>query len=471
MNKYTIVFLVLSLFSVLARAGVQTYNGDPRVLASVEGWDIPKSSFAIYFAYQSEVDDSISKHTLLKSLVMNRLLSEHALASIGAELLNDDSKVGYAGETVLQDVFSSIVRHHFRVEIKSSIAASEQGSLSTYVTHPLKLSESQLKRVLAKPAGSMLRVHALNPAQQKEAAQLQVIGFKFPKAEEQSLSLLDIYEASNIQEKISLHNADTGLLNSLAQRAMTRSYVAYWIENHSGLETFEINALKDFIYQNRVAGQFYRYQGFKAGIHDDNHRLKEVAAAVTPDEIRKYYVANKQEFKTVLRVRAQHITLDSKKKADEATKALQYGMNFSDAVRHFSVNEDRKLKVPGDLGWIERSTAKGWLNTLPFTQKVGQFSPAFMSPQKAGSNRVWEIVYVSDRDDGYFPLDSETVRYKASQAVAQQKIKGEVIGLRRQLLDKNAIGVSAEYLSAFSAEEVEDVDLFHQAHDHDHDKH
>jgi len=453
---------------MLVNAKVKVLQDKSGLLAKVDGWIIPAKSFELYHRYQVTQDETLTKDALLYNLVMNRLISQFALSEIGENKLNDDSKVAYSTDTALRDLFTAIVRFNFNDQISEAIKSSSKKSLSTYISEPFVLTKVQLKSVISPSKQSFLLVYRLNETQTKRAKTMRLLTFQFPNQTKRTINLFEIYQASNIQEKIAIHQLDIEKLKELIQRYMTSLYAEYWLNTLSGLSQVEIQALRDFISQNRVVGQYYRYTGFKSGIHQDNLPLKQVAKTVTLEEVSSYYNANKDAFKTILKVKARHITLDSQALADKVQAELSQGLAFQKAVELYSIAEDKLKPIPGDLGWIERSGHKEWLLSLPFTQKKGQHSPAFMSPIKNGKKRTWEIVYLDDKVEGYYPFDSETVRYQASKQIAEQKIHQHIISLRSKLTREATIWVPKNLVSKFEDKNTPlvEIDLFHQAHDH-----
>jgi len=474
--KKGLTILVLSLLHIANASAVDRDHSDSGnksgPLAIVNGWAIPEKSFDIYYDYQLLHDDALEKGGLLHNIVMNRLLSQFALSSAGTELLNDDSDVAYNTETAVSDLLTAIIKTNFRDGIDLSIAASDKKSLQSFVTKPFDLSKTALKSIVVNPEESFILLYKLNQNQVKAAKQQVVLSYKFPESDERNVSLFDIYQSSNIQEKMRIHHLDLVKLQGLIQRYMTSKYTQYWLEHHSGLSSVEITAVKDFIMQNRLAGQFYRYSGFKAGIHDENTRLRDVTAEVTEDEVRAYYQSHQDSFKTIIKVKARHITLVSQSLADKVHAELKAGLKFSEAIAKYSSADDRNLPIPGNLGWINRDGNNSWLSSIPFTQKQGHFSPAFMSPISGDKKRVWEIVFVDERIEGFHSIDSETVRYQASREVAKQKIHEYVVSLRKDLVSSSDIRLSAEYKSLFrNASDTPVIDIFEQKHVHDHAEH
>jgi hypothetical protein len=473
MKIFSLILLFFTLSSSYVHSAFRSNLDDSGLVATVDSWSIPASSFDIYYQYQSAQDEHLTKSALLRNVLTNRLLSGHALNTVGGELLNDDSEVAYSSDVATTDLFTSMVKSYFNKAISQQIKTSKLSSLESYITKPFKLTKKQLSEIVSKPKKSFLLVYKLDAKQIIKAKSTVLIAYRFPNLKEEVISLWEVYQAGNIQEKMSIHHLDLEKLHALIQRYMTSSYTQYWLANHSGLSQLEIQALHDFIVQNRTTGQFYRYSGFKAGIHDDNTALKKLTQQVSQTEIDQYYQKNKAQFSTVIKVKARHITLDSQALADETHTALKNGLGFSAAVAKYSISDDKNSEAPGSLGWIKREGNNDWLSSIPFTQTEGHFSPAFMSPMAPGKSRTWEIVYVDQKVEGYYPVGSETVRYIAANEIATLKIHQSMLDLRAKLLSTAEIHVAAEYSLILENEmmQTNDIDLFEQEHDHDHEAH
>jgi hypothetical protein len=88
----------------------------------------------------------------------------------------------------------------------------------------------------------------------------------------------------------------------------------------------------------------------------------------------------------------------------------------------------------GDLGWfVHDAKPQGWLASLAFLQQPGVPGKPVRLPGGPGEEPGWEIMVVEERVMGYHPVDSETVRYLASQAVARQKAMAEYLGTLERL--------------------------------------
>ena len=103
---------------------------------------------------------------------------------------------------------------------------------------------------------------------------------------------------------------------------------------------------------------------------------------------------------------------------------LHKGERFEVLAKEFSRAAD--AASGGDLGWIVHGEKSyGWLDSLAFLQMPGVPSRPVRLPGAAGEEPGWEILIVDERVMGWQPVDSESLRYLASQALAKQKALDE----------------------------------------------
>jgi parvulin-like peptidyl-prolyl isomerase len=173
--------------------------------------------------------------------------------------------------------------------------------------------------------------------------------------------------------------------------------------------------------------------GLHADVHDDNPALRARAKDISEEKIKQFYQANKDEFEVVERVKARHIRVDSQELADQVVAKIKAGLDFSTAIKKYSIANDKHAPIPGDLGWLKRSDKKrSWLHAVAFVQQAGTVSAPFRSPQNQGPI-VYEIIYADDRIDGHLPYSDPTVRYEASRDIALKELREELSALQSRL--------------------------------------
>ena len=99
---------------------------------------------------------------------------------------------------------------------------------------------------------------------------------------------------------------------------------------------------------------------------------------------------------------------------------LQAGLAFDEAVRRYSLAEDKGQTPPGDLGLVRPQDAQlDFLRKTALLQKAGSLSQPMLI------DGAFEIVQVRSRADKQLPLSDPSVRYEVNQAVAKEQLSRE----------------------------------------------
>ena len=300
----------------------------------------------------------------------------------------------------------------------------------------------------------------MTEAQQQAASQLVIARYRFAEDQpEQTLTLWDLYRRQNIQLKVQMHNLNTGFIREAIKQQLTMEYVFYWFDQHSGLSARAIAAVDDCIDDAMSRDELLHDLGLMHDIHDDNPQLRALAAEVSQDQIAAYYQQHQDEFTRVERVHAYHLRVNSQAEADriyaelldvqKAQKAQKAesgdpAIAFADAVARYSVADDREQG--GALGWIDRDSREDhWTRALAFVQPVQRVSPPFRSPA-TDSAPYWELLWVDQKEMGYQSVDSESVRYRAAQAIAREQMQQRFQTLLADATEAAALRVNHEVL-------------------------
>jgi len=445
---------------------------DPALSAVVNSWRIPEPSLDVFYKHVKTENQTITKRSLLENIIESRLVSQYALETIDENNLSDESSVGYKQSVANQDQLVNILKTSFNSQITESISFLEGGSLSSSIKQPLSLSKKEIEEMLSLK-GRM--EYKLTVDQEKIAKNTRLIKYQFPNQVPSDITLWDIYQRTNIQEKIKLQKADISMLKSLIQRRLSNLYILYWVKHHSLIGDQELKALQQFIHDNRVARQYYLYEGSISDVHHDNKGLRRMTKNITQEEIDLYYQTHKEEFKSIIKVKARHLRVGSQALADQVYAELKDSLDFKDAVIKYSIAEDKSLASPGDMGWIERKDkTKSWLTTLPFIpSESGIFTAPFKSPITKGKHPTWEIIFVDERVTGYYAADSKTVHYAAAKLIAKQKIARKILLLKTNLLADAEININAKVAGRTKTSkhpnDLNDFYLFKKEHTHNHD--
>jgi hypothetical protein len=290
-------------------------------------------------------------------------------------------------------------------------------------------------------APKMLLEYALEDSGRRAAAGIVLLRYRLDRNDRGAFSLLDVYDAQNVQGRQRLHDRDAAFAMEQAQLLLERRYVLHWAETRSPLGAEGYRAFVQAVTDRMVRERWMDLIGVSTDIHEHNAHLTALANAATAEEVRAYYDRNRDQFRRIEKVRARHIRVADEATANALYERLRKGEDFAALARANSLADDRELG--GDLGWIVHDDKSvSWLESLAFIQQQGVPSRPFRSPGKPGSNPAWEILLTDVKVEGYQPPDSSSVRYVASQAIAREKALAEYRSTVESLWDAADIHAS-----------------------------
>jgi peptidyl-prolyl cis-trans isomerase C len=119
----------------------------------------------------------------------------------------------------------------------------------------------------------------------------------------------------------------------------------------------------------------------------------EEKAAITDNEVREFYDKHRDNFKSGLEIKAQHILVDTEEEAEDLLKKIMKKESFSELAKTFS--KDKSTAVNGgDLGYFGRGRMVPEFENVAFSLKVGEVS----DPVK--SQFGYHIIKVTDKKEG-----------------------------------------------------------------------
>ena len=444
-------------FAAVALAGYASWQRwgplPDNVAASVDGSVIPVDTLNVFVAAAQRSEPQVSREAVPKGLVENRLLAAlaHDHDDLAAHGHADTSRVGYDAQTRHEQQRFKLIRTAFADDLRVAVEESGMADSLDYLTEPLLLSEDALAPLLSLEQALYA---TMTEAQQQAASQLAIARYRFAEDQpEQTLTLWDLYRRQNIQLKVQMHNLNTGFIREAIKQQLTMEFVFYWFDQHSGLSARAIAAVDDCIDDAMSRDELLHDLGLMHDIHDDNPQLRALAAEVSQDQIAAYYQQHQDEFTRVERVHAYHLRVNSQAEADRIyseLRAIQQDDNanpgeaFADAVARYSVAGDREQG--GALGWVDRDSREDhWTRALAFVQPVQRVSPPFRSPA-TDSAPYWELLWVDQKEMGYQRVDSESVRYRAAQAIAREQMQQRFQTLLADATEAAALRVNHEVL-------------------------
>lgn len=434
--------VVLTVVAVAGYSSWQQWGPLPDdVAARVNGETIPAATLDVFVAAARRSEPDISRESVLKGLVENRLLA--AVANVQHDHGTHPERVGYDSATRHQQQRFKLIRTAYADALRAAVNDNGMASSLDSLTAPLALSREALAPMLTL---EQALYSTMTEAQQQAARDYVLARYRFADDQpEQSLTLWELYRRQNIQLKVQMHNFNLDFIREAVKQHLTMAYVFYWFEERAGLSEPAIAAVDRCIKDALQRQTLMHDMGLLQDIHDDNPQLRELAAQVTGAQIADYYAANKEQFTRVEKVRARHLRVNSQQQADRAYTLIRDGLSFDQAVADYSLTADREQG--GELGWIDRDSRQDhWTRALAFVQPEGVVSPPFRSPGTDGEKPYWELFLVEEKVVVYQSLDSESVRYRAGRAVAQQQLQQRFQSLLTDVTEQASLRVNQEVL-------------------------
>ncbi len=142
------------------------------------------------------------------------------------------------------------------------------------------------------------------------------------------------------------------------------------------------------------------------------------SAAVSEDEVKQYYNANIDSFKTPKQVNVEHIMSDSEATANKILKEVKAGeVTFESAASKYSLDVQTKDKN-GDLGWIPETANMPDFEVKLFSAGIGDI----IGPIKTSYG--WELFKVTGKKDASIKTLTE----------ASESIKKDLLSKKQEKL-------------------------------------
>lgn len=416
---------------------------DPALVARVDGKPLSLAALNVLHTVAARKDSKITLAKVVASVVDNRLIGDYAAAHYNEKKLSPNPHIAYRLDVALEDQLAATLRRAYQLDLEDALAKEKGGTLNGALVEPFALNKQQLAAVLG-PQQQLRLEYSLTAAQQAAAQKLVLLRYRFANGSRGDITFWDVYRRLNVQGRTMIHGYDLAHLEQQTLQYLATRFTLDWAKRQSGLSAGDLQQLSAAIEDRMRRDAYLQIIGLEADMHYDSAYLKELARKVSNAEVRDYYEKNRQEFKRIDKVRARHIRFANQADADKASQRLSKGEDFASVVG-VSVADDRQQG--GSLGWIQHgSEIQGWLTQVAYALPVGKVSRPIRSPQLPGQEVVWEIVLVDEKIEGYQPVDSESVRYIASQAIAKKKSVAEFRSLREKLYRDSAIQFNRQHL-------------------------
>ncbi|MCC2636622.1 MAG: hypothetical protein K0Q68_341 [Moraxellaceae bacterium] len=406
-----------------AQAGVRHDLVDPALAATVDGEPLSNRFVDVMHRIALPGDPSITRAAVVQALVDDRLVARHARATDPDGHLIEDNKVAFSPAMQIEQAMVSNIQAGFRDKLEARLKREKGGMLNQLIIAEAQPTGPQWNSVFSAKPGLLLE-YALDAKGRAAAAKVVLLRYRLGKAAPARLTLLDVYDAQNIQGRNELHARNGDFAIEQARLLLKNRFILDWARSPAGFGEADFAVFRRAMEDRLVHGGWMAHLGVAADIHDDPQHLKDLQAKVTPEEIRAYYDSHRDEFRRIEKVKARHIRVQDEATARKVEERLKKGEVFAALVTVFSLAAD--AASGGELGWIVHGEkAHGWLDSLAFLQQPGVPSRPVRLPGVAGEEPGWEILVVDERVMGWQPVDSESVRYLASQSIARDKALAE----------------------------------------------
>lgn len=425
---------LLGLTSNTSHAKVNYDLKNAQQAATIAKYTISNSLLDVMHKVSTANKAELTRGDVLTALIENQLLGQYALKRFGEEKLVENNKVSFLPSVVAEQEFRAVIQVAFDKELADA-RKKLGGSLDKTISQEQTIKANEWDSFL--PSKKVLQLNIqLDNAGQKAAQKRVLLQYQFDEKHKGSVTLWDVYQRQQVQGRNEIHSRNSDFTQGQAREIVVHRFIDYWVETQSNLSKQTVAEIKQAILNKRYHDGFVTMIGIAADIHDDVQYLKDLAKKVTPAEIKGYYKQHKDEFKRIERVKAQHIALADEKTANMVAEQLKKGANFGQLAKQYSNAMDKA--TGGDLGWIVHEPKNPtWLNSLAFIQPINTPSRPVRTP-----TGQWEILLVTKKEEGYQAVDSESVRYLASQVIARQKMIKEYQTIRKTLINQADIHIS-----------------------------
>jgi hypothetical protein len=441
---------VSSLWPAGAGATVGSALADGRIALRVADWPLSAPALAFLERVAQVSRPQASAAQVAAAAIEDHVLGRHAQATIGDEALFDNHFVALSPEAAAEASLYASLEAAWRAPLAEALGAD--GGLRPVVRrHPL--TRERLRALLG--AGPQVRLDDRLPAAREAALrEIELLAWRIDEHDAGTVSLLDVWRGLTLQERQALYGGDAAYAMHRAEERVRRAVIRHWVLAHTGMDAADLERLQALMADHDRRLAFARWSGAIAEDHFHSAEIERLRSEVSADDIRRWYDAHPSQFTRTERVHARHVRCPDERCAQAASAALARGVAFEDVARRYSNAPD--AAQGGDLGWIDVARARlDWLAQLAFAQPPGAPTGAVREPEAGGG---WQIVQVLARTTGRHPVESETVRFAAGRAVAQERAVARWAELRERLIGASAIELNPALLgfgeSALAAEGV-----------------
>jgi hypothetical protein len=381
-------------------------------------------------------DTTLSRTRVLEDVIIHRVLAEAGLRRHGEAMLHPAKPVVFPRAVALEDQLVSLLRAVYGTDIEASVHALPGASLDGVILRTIDI-DAQVLQALFGPENRLKLAYTLTQGQQDAARQTELLHYALPGGEKGAITLFDIYRRQNVQGRAEIHHRNTDFIRQQARLLLAHFYVIDWARKKFGRTA--IDDLQRSLADRNTVHELMRVHGL-IDSESESPLIRRLERQVSAREIAAYYLAHREQFRRIDRVKARHIRVTDEMLAHRIVAALEGGEDFATLARRHSEADD--ADDGGNLGWIVHEGEPDWVQQLALMQPVGQVTRPIRMPGAPDTSAQWEIMLVEQQELGYQKPDSEAVRYLATSAIAHAKAGRQFHALRSDAIRNATIAVN-----------------------------
>ncbi len=411
--------LAVMAVPITAPAAAVPARGAVDWIARIGDEPIPRRPAEALLALARRERPDLTLGELTRHLAVDLLMGDAAAREVGDATLFASRRVGFPPELDVRRQWLVTLQSLWPDRIDAAWRAASPEL-------PLKVDAAAWRAVwpdadASRPGSSLRMDDALDAAQLDAASRVIVLrhrsfggvgGADGASGVPGEITLGDLWPLQNVQGRRLLRGGDVDFARAQARQLLRERFVERWLRRESGWRAEEVGFVHRVIEARQRKLAWQRWSGLSADPHGDAPPRDALAAAVSPADIERYYRAHQERFERLEAVEALHVRCLASGEAQ--------GGPPSECASGASLREHAGA---APLNWqlgdaAPDSALEAWVRDLARAWPVGPASPPIRHPDGAG----WERVQVLSTRRGVYPVDSETVRHEARQALALERL-------------------------------------------------
>lgn len=436
------LLLATAVAAATALAGVSSgaaVAGSPGPALRAGEWSLSPAALAFLRAVAARRTPDVSLETVAEAALADHVMGAHAARTVGDEALFDDWRVALRVDAGAVLALDASIAAAWREPLARALGEDRGAHLVTK-RHPL--TTATLKAALADTRA--VRLDDRLPAAKLAAlARVPVLDWRIDEATAGRVTLQDLWPLLNLQDRHALSQGDVRLAFTRAEDRVQAAFARRWVVREGKLSVADLDTLQALLADHERRAALARWMGALDDGSFHSAELDRLRAAVSADDVAAFWRAHPDRFTRIERVRARHVHCADEARCRDAQAAIVAGEDFAVVARRASDAADAARG--GELGWLTADASRGdWLTQVAFAVPPGApIAPVHAPPRVDGRDGGWEVVQVQERVTGVHPVDSETVRYTAGQALARERAADNFEALRHQLVAEAGVEADA----------------------------